>query len=108
MARKKSRQIVLMGKEGAGDAPPLGKVREVRDTLAGFNTSGDGSAPGGMGLERLYGPGMVVEIPTSVEPVTQVIATMNDEETAFPVLMKLCKLTGWRMMDVESGRVLRV
>lgn len=107
MGRKKSRQIVLMGKDaGSGNAAPLGPRREVRETLARFNTSTDGSSTAGSPLERLYGPGMVVELPTSVEPLTQAIATMNDEDTAFPVLVKLCRETGWRLMDVESGRVL--
>lgn len=104
MARK-SRQFVLMGAEQKGAAAPLGSLREVRDKLARFNTASDGTPPG-VGIERLHGPGYVVELPTSVEPVTQAIASVNDEDTAFPVLLKMCKTLGWRMMDIDSGRVL--
>jgi hypothetical protein len=78
----------------------------VRHALALFNTSGDGSGADGAGLERLHGPGMVIEIPTSTDPVSQAIATINDEDYAFPVLLKMCRKLGWRMMDIETGRVL--
>lgn len=105
MARKR-RQLVIIGKEGpGGGAGPLGALREVRHILAGYNTSGDGSGPGDSGIERLFGPGMMVELPGSNDPVTQAIANVNDEELAFPVLMKLTKTLGWRLMDIESGRV---
>ncbi len=94
-----------MGPDQKGASVPLGSLREVRATLARFNTASDGSPPGA-GLERLHGPGFVVELPTSIEPVTQAIASVNDEDTAFPVLLKMCKTLGWRMMDIDSGRVL--
>lgn len=102
MAKKKSRQIVVMGVERQGGSVPLGTLREVRSLLERYNTSGDGT-PAGV-LERLYGPGMVVELPTSGEVVNQAIAWLNDEDTAFPVLRRLCKETGWRLMDLETGR----
>lgn len=103
MARK-SRQLVLMGPDKGGQAQPLGPIREVRATLARFNTAGDGTPPGV--LERLFGPGMVVELPTGQDVVNQAIVTTNDEDTSFPVLMRLCKTLGWRMMDMESGRTI--
>jgi len=89
-----------MGSTGA-----LGPLREVRSGLARFNTSGDGTGAETSGLERLHGPGMVVEVPTSLDPVNQAIATLNDEDYAFPVLLKLCRVLGWKMMDMETGRV---
>jgi hypothetical protein len=96
---------VLLGPEGPGAAAPLGTLREVRERLANFNTSTDGAPGKGMGTEILYGPGMVVELPTSIEPVAQAIATVSDEEIAWPVLMRICKTLRWRLMDMESGRV---
>ncbi|MBI1189175.1 MAG: hypothetical protein GC200_00615 [Tepidisphaera sp.] len=107
MARKR-RQLVIIGKEtpGGGSAP-LGGLKEVRATLASYNTSADGSKSES-GLERLHGPGMVVELPGSIDPVTQAVASINDEDIAFPVLMKLSKSLGWRLMDIESGRVFGV
>lgn len=104
MARKK-RQLVMMGPDRNGSAGALGARREVRETFARFNTAPDGSNKDSMGLERLHGPGMVVEIATSVDPVTQAVASINDEDIALPVLFKLCKTTGWRLMDMESGRI---
>lgn len=91
-----------MGADKGGQKAPLGLLREVRATLARFNTAGDGSPPGV--LERLHGPGFVVELPTGNPDVNQAIVTVNDEDTAFPVLMKLCKSLGWSLMDMESGR----
>lgn len=77
----------------------------MREALARFNTGPDGSPAGGTGLERLHGPGFVLEVSTSVEPVTQALASINDEDAALPVLMRACKALGWRLMDLESGRV---
>jgi hypothetical protein len=91
---------------GTADGPkPLGDLREVRARLAAFNTSGDGTGPDVTGLERLHGPGMVVEIPTAQPTVQQAIATLNDEDYAFPVLVRMCRELGWKMMDLETGRV---
>lgn len=99
MARKR-RQLVIMS--GAG--PAMGTLREVRAGLARFNTSPDGSGSTDSGIERLHGPGMVVEVSTSADPVSQAVATLNDEDYAFPVLMKLCRAQGWKMVDIETGR----
>lgn len=93
-----------MGPDRAGETQPLGPIRDVRAALARFNTAGDGTPPGV--LERLFGPGMVVELPTGQDVVNQAIVTTNDEDTSFPVLMRLCKTLGWRMMDMESGRTI--
>ena len=47
---------------------------------------------------------MIVEVSTSADPVSQAVATLNDEDYAFPVLMKLCRALGWKMVDIETGR----
>jgi hypothetical protein len=55
---------------------------------------------------RFYGPGMIVEVATSAEPVAQAMINVNDEPIAWPVLSRLCQAMKWRLMDVESGRVM--
>ncbi len=104
MARKR-RQLVVMGAEHKGGPAPLGQLRELKEMLASYNTAPDGGRSDTLGVERLHGPGMVVELPTGVEVVQQAIASLNDEDIAFPVLFKLCKNKGWRLMDLESGRM---
>lgn len=106
------RQLVLMvaREEGDDGSRPMGSLKEVVASLKRFNCWPDGSGPEGMGkspgMALAYGPGMIMEIPTmGGGDVMQVLATMTDEEYAFPVLMKLCRENGWTMMDPESGRV---
>lgn len=104
----KTRHVVLMmaPPEGAkpGAAPaPMGRQKDVRAVLARFNTAVDGGK-GSAGIDRLYGPGFIVEIPTSVDDLTQIMAHIDDEETAWPVLRRMCKEAGWSMSDIESGQ----
>ena len=85
---------------------PLGTAREVKETLARFNTAPDGSArSASLGTEILHGPGMVVEIACGSGDVQQAMVTVTDDDVAWPVLSRLCKAVGWRMMDVETGRL---
>jgi hypothetical protein len=94
-----------MGASGPGGAmTPLGSLRQVRESLANFNTCTDGSPGRGMGTELLHGPGLIVEIATSLDPVSQAIVTLNDEDIAMAVLFRMCKAMGWKMMDMETGR----
>jgi len=103
---RKRRQVVLIGPETkGGGAAPLGPIKELRATLANFNTGTDGAPPSNTGTELLYGPGMVIEVPTSQAIVNQAIANLSDEELAWPVLTRLCKALNWKMMDIETGRV---
>ncbi len=83
---------------------PLGSLRQVRERLANFNTSHDGSIARNTATEILHGPGLVVEIATSLDPVSQAIVTLNDEDIALPVLFRMCKAHGWKMMDMDTGR----
>ncbi len=94
-----------MGPEKNGGPAPLGSRREFAQRLACFNTAPDGAAPSNSGTEFLYGPGMTVEVPTSMDTVNQAIASISDEDIAMPVLMKMCKQLQWKLMDIESGRV---
>ena len=105
------------GAPAADTLTPLGSLKDLAKIMSGYNTSPDGSGPHGFG-ERLgtgvfFGPGMVLEVPLMEEPdahrgqgpdIRQILVSVTDEDFAFPVLMRLCKLSGWQMMDPESGR----
>lgn len=96
-----ARQIVLVP---AADADAtLGTRHVIIDTLAGYNTTPDGD-PDTDGV--LFGPGFRVELPFVGErdPVGQALLTITEEDNAWPVLVRMCKETGWRLMDAESGR----
>ncbi len=90
---------------------PLGSFRDTLAALAPFNVSADGSGPHGLGevpgMAVLFGPGFTVEIPFDGDrrtDVNQVMATVTDEDFAWPVLSRMCRTNGWKMMDPESGR----
>ena len=107
---KRSRLVVLMkrNEDGVpgGPLPPLGTRAEIRAALEAFNTYPDGAAkPAAMGTERLYGPGFVIELATSVDKPSQVMVTIDDDETAWPELSRICRRLAWSMADAESGRV---
>lgn len=112
MARKRS--VVIM-KSVDGQMEPLGFLRHVAAALGKYNIAPDGSGPAGfgerMGTGVLFGPGMVVEVALNDPTITgdgpeiaQVLVTITDEDFAFPVLLRLCRGMGWRMVDPDSGR----
>jgi len=119
----KKRQIVLMRGALTGlaalssgsrptrpDSPhqvgPLGTPEEIRETLARSNTAPDGSPrTASLGTEILHGPGLIIELPTNQAEVSQALVTVTDDDIAWPVLSRLCKAAGWKMVDVDSGRV---
>lgn len=106
------RQLVLLkpapSPDGTvvADLDDLGTMGEVLAVFAAFNTSADGSGAGPSGSALLYGPGMVVEIPTPPDrdPVRQAMITVKDEDLAWSVLWRLCRKHGWKMMDTETGQ----
>lgn len=106
----KKRQIILLRTDPAkgGGIQPLGSLEEVVSMVAPFNTAPDGSGPQGygerLGLAMLYGPGFVVEVPSGAEEVNQLMVTVTDEDFAWAVLMRMCRMAGLRMMDPETGR----
>lgn len=103
MARQR-RQLVMMGASIGGTTVPLGDLSAVMASLLNFNTGTDGTGDKGTGIRLLHGPGYVVELPTSLDPVGQALVTINDEDIALAVLFRICKKMSWRMMDMESGR----
>lgn len=111
----KFRQVILFASEppapgspapsGAGKMRPLGPKRDILKTLARFNTAPDGSRSG-EGIA--YGPGMVVQFPMSggaSDDVNQVLVAINEDEIAWAVLQNICRQTGWKLMDPDTGRV---
>ncbi len=72
-------------------------------TLRGFNTAPDGSAES---FGMAHGPGLRVELPMvdDKDDVMQAMVTLLEEEIAWHVLNRLCRSTGWAMMDPETGR----
>ena len=102
----KRRQLALMSATPSkgGAAPSLGSFRRVKEQLANFNTAPDGAPSGQMGTHRLYGPGMVVDVPASQDEINQALVTIVEEDIAWPVLSKVCKALQWKMVDLESGR----
>jgi len=87
-----------------GELKPLGTLAHVEDVLARFNTAPDGSERRQTGTAILHGPGIVVEIPTGLDRVNQIMVSINDEELAFTVLWRLCKEQGWKLIDAETGQ----
>lgn len=100
------RQFVLMNAAPAtgGTQAVLGSVKEFREAVAVFNTAPDGGASKALGMEQLHGPGYVLEIPANANPLTQAIVHVHDEDTAWPVLARLCRSLRWKLVDLESGR----
>ena len=98
------RQLVLVRPDANGGMTPLGSVDEVAEALARFNTATDGSVARSLGTRVLYGPGFVVEIPTAQDTVNQALVNVKDEEIAWPVLSRMCRVLEWKMMDAATGR----
>jgi hypothetical protein len=85
-------------------APPLGTPAALVGALSAFNTAPDGGPSKALGTQRLHGPGFVVDIPDGQPQITQAMITVTEEDTAWPVLVRICKSLGWKMVDLESGR----
>jgi hypothetical protein len=92
-------------KPADGPAKPLGTLREVCERFSRYNTAPDGGKrSASAGTEVLHGPGMIVEVPTSTDTISQAMVTMLDDDIAWPVLLRLCRNLQWKMVDLESGR----
>lgn len=85
------------------NAVPLGTVREIGSTMARFNIAPDGTPTTS---NVYYGPGVIAQLPFlgPDDPVQQVLVSLVEDDVAWPVLIRLCKAVGWKMMDPESGR----
>ena len=81
----------------------LGSLGTLEHKLRPYNIAPDGGK-GAMGTISFYGPGLVIEVPSAADQVNQLMASVDDEETAWPVLARICREQGWKLMDPESGR----
>ncbi len=99
------RQIILMRPaETPGDPlEPIGTRKQVAAALAIHNTAVDGKKRS-TGTDAYFGPGFTVELPHGLDEITQAMATIDEADIAWPVLSKICRATGWKMVDPESGR----
>lgn len=81
----------------------MGTYREIVAALAAFNTASDGDP---MSPGVLYGPGFTAELPLvgPDDPVGQVSITITENDSAGPVLMRLCRRLNWRLIDPDTGR----
>lgn len=99
------------GEEGASasmlNAVPLGTTRQIAESLAPFNIAPDGD-PLTAGI--LFGPGLTIQLPMTGErdPVTQVMVTLDEEDMAWLVILRLCRRLEWKLMDPGSGKVFGV
>lgn len=92
--------------DGSQNGGPMGTAKEVKEFLARYNTAVDGAPrSASLGTEVLHGPGLIIELPTNQDEVSQALVTVLDDDIAWPVLSRVCKAAGWKMMDVETGRV---
>lgn len=100
----KRRQIVIMSSEPQTPSglAPMGSVRRITEQFSRFNTAPDGSPA--LTTVRLFGPGMVVELPQGFDQVTQAMVTVNEEDIAWPVLSRVCREFKWKMVDLDTGR----
>ncbi len=94
--------------EGAGtgsvlDSIPLGTYDEVVESLSGYNTAPDGSTDT---FGVLFGPGFTVQLPfvDRKDPVMQILISLDEDDTAWPVLSRICKRLNWKMLDPSTGR----
>lgn len=99
------RQLVLLKHADPQRPPePLGTLTQITRALADYNTAPDGGKSTGA-TRSLYGPGMIVEVSTASPDITQALVTVSEEDMAWPVLSRLCRRLGWKLMDIESGKV---
>ncbi len=85
------------------DAVSLGTYAQVIESLSIYNTAPDGSQEN-MGV--LFGPGFTVQLPFvgPNDPVMQALVNLDEEDSAWLVLTRLCKRLNWKMLDPNSGR----
>ena len=103
------RQLVLIRPDPDDDAGiatvALGSIDEIVESLSAFNTAPDGSASRSLGTAVLYGPGFIVELPSAQDTINQALVNGSDDETAWPVLSRMCKTYDWKMQDAKTGRI---
>ncbi|MCL4210596.1 MAG: hypothetical protein HRU76_16050 [Phycisphaeraceae bacterium] len=101
------KQIVILADDGGkppsgGGMTPLGRRKDIIRDLASYNTS-----PAAPEDDVLHGPGIRIEIAPGQDPVTQMLLTIDDEDIAWVVILRLARIFHWKLLDPVSGRELR-
>jgi hypothetical protein len=110
---------------------PIGSRREIIATLRSLNTgpqadpaeslaranrtaNSSESSPNGfpesdpIGDDILFGPGIEIELPPGIEPVTQMLLKISDDDIGWDVVRAIAHRTHWKLLDPMSGRELRL
>lgn len=97
-----SQFVILSRRESTDDGlAPIGTVDEIVRLLTDFNTGPDHE-----GGDILYGPGIRIELPPNENPVRQMLMTIEEEEIAWMVIMRIARLLEWKILDPSTGREL--
>ena len=94
--------VILSAEPGGGDGlPPIGRRAEIIEQLRNLNTG-----PGREGESILHGPGIRIEF-ADEDPIRQMLLTIVEEEIAWPVILRIGRTIGWKLLDPTSGRELK-
>jgi hypothetical protein len=95
-------QFVILSAEAGGGSglPPIGRRSEIIARLRDLNTG-----PSREGESVLHGPGIRIEF-ADEDPVRQMLLTVVEEEIAWPVILRIGRAMGWKLLDPTSGREL--
>lgn len=109
MPKSKKRILVFIKPKDTDDPIagnfPLGTPKELCKQLANFNTLPDGAQRNAVGTMVLHGPGYTVEYAQGHDTINQAMVVVYNTDFAWPVLQKICKATGWKMQDTDSGQI---
>jgi hypothetical protein len=111
---KRRTLLILKASEAlpGGGLPALGSLKDVIAMFGAGNVAPDGAGTLGLGdrpgSALFHGPGLVAEVPLDPDQpnpdVKQILVGVTDDDFAWPVLSRLCKTHGWKLMDPDSGR----
>lgn len=82
---------------------PIGTRKEILGTLRHLNTG-----PQADDEDILYGPGIEIELPPGMDPVSQMLLKLTDEDVGWDVVKAIAMRTHWKMLDPLSGREFRL
>ncbi|MHC4909897.1 MAG: hypothetical protein ACYTF9_09285 [Planctomycetota bacterium] len=101
-----NQQFVILSKTGEkaadGGMPPLGSRAEITAHLRRLNTMSEDPATD----ELLFGPGICIQLPPGIDPITQMLLTISEEEIAWQVIARLTREFDWKLLDPMTGREL--
>ena len=98
-----NKEFVIQSRTRAADGSlgPLGPRRDLENALSCRNTMAD--HPGG---DRLYGPGIEIDLNPGEDPVVQMLLRISDEDIAWDVILRLARDLQWKIFDPSTGREL--